>query len=337
MNDLLDNNADNLMSQNTPTPTVETPKIGEGRTPQYKPEIMRPFSILMMALGLCLLGQMVTAGAGLGLAHLGGFDFNQKLASLNVNSPMEDRNFIRGFLFLNHLFGFILPAIFTTLFAYKTLAVSYLKLTKLPDFLTTALAFGLLVVSVPLVQYSYLINKMLPLPQWMRGLEQDTSKMLEAIITKEHWYEAVINVVLIGVIPAIGEEMMFRGILQQQLGRIFRNEHVTVWLSAAIFSAIHFQFEGFLARMILGALLGYLFVWTRNLWVPMIVHLLNNGLQIIVMYAANIKPEEMEKMGGDDKMTWWMAAISLILVVYVAMLIKEKHPQTDGSTPLAEI
>jgi uncharacterized protein len=69
-------------------------------------------------------------------------------------------------------------------------------------------------------------------------------------------------------------------------------------------------------------LLGYLFVWTRNLWVPMIVHLLNNGLQIIFMYAANIKPSEMDKMGGEDKMTWWMALISLGLVIYIAGLIK---------------
>jgi uncharacterized protein len=321
MNDLLDNNPDNFLSENTPTPAVETP-------PQYEPETMHPLSVLLMCFGFFFIGQLITGGISLGLAHLGGFDFNQKLAGLSMNSPIEDRNFIRGVLFINHVFGFILPAIFTAILVYKKLAVNYLKLNKLPDLANTGLAFLLLVVSVPLVQYSYLINKMIPLPQWMHGLEQDTSKMLEAIITKEYWYEAVINVLLIAVVPAIGEEMMFRGVLQQQLGRIFKNEHVMVWLSAAIFSAIHMQFEGFLARMILGALLGYLFVWTRNLWVPMIVHLLNNGLQIIVMYAANIKPEEMEKMGGDDKMTWWMALISLGFVIGVAKLIKDRNRST---------
>jgi uncharacterized protein len=117
--------------------------------------------------------------------------------------------------------------------------------------------------------------------------------------------------------------MMFRGILQQQIGRLLKNEHVMVWLSAAIFSAIHFQFEGFFARMILGAILGYLFVWTRNLWIPMIVHLLNNSIQVIAIYAANIKPSEMDKMGGEDQMTWWMALISLILVIFVGNLIRK--------------
>lgn len=323
----LDPNLNNSLSQNEENAPVETPVATAERTPQYKPETMRPLAVLMVCFGFFIIGNLITGGISIGLAQLGGFEFSQKLANLSANSPIDDRNFIRCILFLNHVFSFILPAIFTTIFVYKNLAVKYLKLDKFPHLITTGLAFLLLVVSVPLVQYSYLLNKMIPLPQWMHGLEQDTSKMLEAIITKEYWYEAVVNVLLIGAIPAIGEEMMFRGILQQQLGRIFRNEHVMVWLSAAIFSAIHMQFEGFLARMILGALLGYLFVWTRNLWVPMIVHLLNNGLQIVVMYAANIKPSEMEKMGDADKMTWWMALISLGLVVYVAGLIKKQVGQ----------
>ena len=116
--------------------------------------------------------------------------------------------------------------------------------------------------------------------------------------------------------------MVFRGILQQQIGRLLRNEHVTVWLSAAIFSAIHVQFEGFFARMILGALLGYVFIWTRNLWIPIVIHLLNNSLQIIMIYAMNVKPSEMDKIVAEDQMTWWMALISLILTLIVANLIK---------------
>ncbi len=317
MNELIDDNQDAFSSDNAPTTPVK-------EAPQYQTPEMHPIAVLMVCLAFFMVGNLLCGGIILILAKLEGLDFTQLLSSLNENSPIGSRNFIRMVLFLNHVFSFILPAIFTTLFVYKKLAVNYLKINKLPNLTTIGRAFLLLVVSIPLVQYSYLLNKMIPLPQWMKGMEQDTSRMLEAIITKEHWYEAVINVVLIGVIPAIGEEMLFRGILQQQIGRLLKNEHVMVWLSAAIFSAIHFQFEGFFARMILGALLGYLFVWTRNLWVPMIVHLLNNSIQVIAIYAANIKPSEMDKMGGEDKMTWWMALISLILVVIVGNLIKKE-------------
>jgi uncharacterized protein len=322
MNHLLDENQGN-----------DVPQMPVERTPQYTPAEMHPVSVLVVCAAFFLLGNLICGGIIIALAKMEGLDFTQFLSSLNSDSPVGSRNLIRAVLFLNHLFSFILPAIATVILVYKKLAVNYLKLEKLPDLMTVVRAFLLLVVSMPLVQYSYLVNKMLPLPQWMRGLEQDTSRMLEAIITKEHWYEAVINVVLIGVIPAIGEEMMFRGILQQQIGRLLKNEHVMVWLSAAIFSAIHMQFEGFLARMVLGALLGYLYVWTRNLWVPMIVHLLNNSLQIIAIYAANIKPSEMEKMGGEDKITWWMALISLFLVLFIANLIKKdnKEQVIEGS------
>ncbi len=307
-------------------------EVKEATPPQYAPEnqpqTRSPLAVILIAIGYFLMGNLLTGLISMVLAKLNGQDFNEFMQRLDGNSPVEDRNLIRSVLFMNHVFGFILPAIFTTMLVYKSEAVKYLKLEKLPNIRQVSLAFLLLIVSVPLVQYSYLLNKMVHLPKWMMDLEQDTSKMLEAIIKKDYWYESVLNVLLIGAVPAIGEEMMFRGILQQQLGRIFKNEHVMVWLSAAIFSAIHMQFEGFLARMVLGALLGYLFVWTRNLWVPMIVHLLNNSLQIIYVYAANITPSEMDKMGSEDKMTWWMALMSLILVVGIGNLIKEKKVES---------
>ncbi|MDZ7878119.1 MAG: CPBP family intramembrane glutamic endopeptidase [Saprospiraceae bacterium] len=324
MNEFSNPNSDNAQPSPLENAHCNASNIDE-TPPQYMGSETSPFSVIVMCFGFFIVGNLVAGGIAIGASKLYGFDFTTLLASLNEKSPLADRNFMRLTLFLNHLFGFIISAILTALYVYKNRAIEYFKLTKLPDFTSAGLSFLLLAVSIPLVQYVYWVNKMLPLPKWMLALEQDTSKTLEAVLTKEYWYEAVINVLLIGVVPAIGEELVFRGILQQQLGRIFKNEHVMVWLSAAIFSGIHMQFEGFLGRMILGALLAYSFVWTRNLWVPMIVHLLNNGLQVIAIYAANIKPSEMDKIGGDEKMTWWMALISLALVVSVAGLLKEKQ------------
>jgi uncharacterized protein len=328
MNPLLDDNADNYLSENshkTATTTAE-------QTPQYPSENMHPLAVLSVCAGFFILGNLICGGIILGLAKFQGIDFTQFMSGLDEKSAIGDRNFARTVLLLNHLFSFILPAIGTVIFVYKNREIKYLRLTKLPNFTTVQLAFLLLIFSVPLVQYSYLINKMLPLPQWMRGMEQDTSRMLEAILKKDYWYEAVLNVLLIGVIPAIGEELVFRGILQQQLEKLLKNEHLTVWVSAAIFSAIHMQFEGFFARMILGALLGYLFVWTRNLWIPMIVHLLNNSLQIIALYATNMKPEDMDKLSSEDKITWWMALISLILVVIIGYFIKEQQKKLPADS-----
>ena len=118
---------------------------------------------------------------------------------------------------------------------------------------------------------------------------------------------------------------MFRGVIQQQLGRILKNEHVTVWTSAFFFSAIHLQFQGFFARAILGALLGYLLIWSRNLWIPMIAHCFNNGIQIITLYVMDVKPSEMDKFGNADKMHWTVAGISLLGVLAIGKYIREKN------------
>ena len=261
----------------------------------------------------------------LGLAAAEGLDFNAVIKSLSENSPIGTRNFMRAVMLINHLFSFIIPSLLTGWIVYKNNIFAYFKLTKAPNIRIVILGFVFLVVSIPLVQYAYQVNKMLPLPEWMLEMESSTGNILEAIISKENFYEVIINVFLIAVIPGIGEELMFRGLIQQQFGRLLQNEHLTVWLAAAFFSAIHMQFQGFLARLILGALLGYLLVWSRNLWVPMIVHFLNNGLQVIMIYVMNIKPSEMDKIEQGEKIHWTMGVASLMLVLIVGKYISENH------------
>ena len=286
---------------------------------------LSPIVVLAIAFGMFILGNIIGSGLMMAMAKMEGLDFQTVLKSLTENSPVGTRNFMRMVMLINHLFSFIIPASLTAWIAYKNNIFKALRLQKLPKPSLIGLGFLMLVVSIPLVQYAYQVNKMIPLPQWMIDMENSTGNILEAIIAKENFYEIIVNVLLIAVIPAIGEEMMFRGIIQQQFGRLLKNEHITVWLSAAFFSAIHMQFQGFLARMILGALLGYLLIWTRSLWVPMIVHFLNNGLQVVAIYAMNIKPSDMQKIEEGDKMHWTMGLASLMLVIMVGKYIRDHY------------
>jgi uncharacterized protein len=295
---------------------------------------LKPVGVLATAFALFVAGNIIATVLMLGIAHFMGYNLNDILQNLSENAPVGDRNLTRAILFLNHLFAFILPAILTAIIAYKRLSTKYLRLDRAPNWTVLLASLMWLVASTPVVQYAYKLGKMLPLPQWMRGLEQDTSRMLEGIIMKDHWYEAVVNVILIGVIPGLGEEMMFRGVIQQQFGRFLKNEHVQVWLAAAFFSAIHLQFEGFWARMILGALLGYMLVWSRNLWIPIIVHALNNGLQVIAIYVMNIKPSEMDKIGNGDDIPVWGAILSLVFVVGIGFSLKK---MTEGQQMTQEL
>ena len=305
--------------------------------PQYNTDIhtsnlsFRPKSdysaiaVIAICFAFFVIGNIIGSGIMLAMAKANGIDLASIISSVNENSPIGDRNFMRATLFLNHIFSFILPALTTVIFAYKKLWINYLRLDKKPMLESILLGIAWFVVSVPFIQLAYQLNQKLPLPQWMLNLENNTSNLLEGIIAQNNFYEIVINILLIGVIPAIGEEMMFRGIIQQQIGRLLKNEHVVVWVSAAIFSAIHMQFQGFFARMLLGSLLGYMFIWTKSLWVPMVLHLLNNGIQVVSIYALGIKPSEMDKMTDADKMPWWFGLISLGLAIRLGIYIQKRH------------
>lgn len=89
---------------------------------------------------------------------------------------------------------------------------------------------------------------------------------------------------VIAVLPAIGEELVFRGMIQNYLLKATRNPHVSIWIAAFLFSAIHFQFFGFLPRLALGALFGYLYLWSGNIWIAIIAHFVNNGFSVIAIY-----------------------------------------------------
>lgn len=118
----------------------------------------------------------------------------------------------------------------------------------------------------------------------LRSLEDNAGEMTKSITTFYSWKHLILGLIIIGVIPAIGEELVFRGLLQNIMLRITKNPHVAILLSAVIFSAIHMQFFGFVPRVFLGALLGYMYFWSRNIWVSIWGHFINNGGTVLLMY-----------------------------------------------------
>lgn len=132
------------------------------------------------------------------------------------------------------------------------------------------------------------------------------------------------NLVIIAILPGIGEELIFRGIIQKQIGLMLRNPIVAIWISAIIFSAIHLQFEGFLPRMVLGIVLGYLYHWTGNLWVPMLAHAFNNGIQIVLIYATGMDVTTFDEKSS-DQLQWWMLPISIAVMYFISTAIHKNR------------
>lgn len=125
------------------------------------------------------------------------------------------------------------------------------------------------------------------LEEWMQSLEEAAQTATERMLNTSTLGGLLLNLLVIAMIPAIGEELTFRGVLQQSLTRGMKNPHVAILLSAAIFSFIHFQFYGFLPRMFLGVLLGYLFYTTGSLWTSIAMHFVNNGTAVVLYYLNN--------------------------------------------------
>ena len=126
-----------------------------------------------------------------------------------------------------------------------------------------------------------------PLEAWMREAEDMATQLQERFLSGTSYLDLFVNIVVMAVTPAICEELLFRGVIQNQLEKWFKNAHVAVWVAAIIFSAIHFQFYGFFPRMILGAALGYLLVYGKSLWLPIVAHCVNNSLAVIAAWGAN--------------------------------------------------
>lgn len=127
-------------------------------------------------------------------------------------------------------------------------------------------------------------ESMSDIEQMMRSMEDAAMETTELLLSGSTPAAFILNLVIVAGMAAVSEELFFRGALQQFLMEKFRNGHAAVWLTALLFSMVHLQFYGFLPRMILGALLGYLFLYTQNLWIPVIFHFINNATVIVLHY-----------------------------------------------------
>jgi membrane protease YdiL (CAAX protease family) len=119
---------------------------------------------------------------------------------------------------------------------------------------------------------------------WAREREDAATVFTEFLTKFDSPVQLVIAMIVIAVLPAIGEEVVFRGMIQNELFRGTRNMHLSIWISAILFSAMHFQFFGFVPRVFLGALFGYLYYWSGSLMMAIVAHFVNNGISVIAMY-----------------------------------------------------
>jgi membrane protease YdiL (CAAX protease family) len=160
---------------------------------------------------------------------------------------------------------------------------------------------------------------------WAREKEELAATFTKFITTFASPGEFLIGLFVIAILPAIGEEFAFRGWLQPAIQKVSGNPHVAIWVSAFLFSALHMQFFGFVPRMLLGGLFGYLMYWSNNLWIPIAAHFVNNGLSVLMIYLHQIGTVEMNVESTDALP--WMYVIP-VTVIFVGLMIQLKKQLT---------
>ena len=189
---------------------------------------------------------------------------------------------------LQDILVFIMPAILLAVICYRQ-PWQFLEVDHAPQWQAIVLVAMVWAVSLPALNWVVDWNQNLHLPasmaaleQAMRNAEAAMEQMTKDLLSTEAFGQMLVAFVVVGVMAGLSEELIFRGALMGIMRRGRANIHVVIWVVAIVFSAIHFQFLGFVPRMLLGAWFGYLLVWTRSLWVPILAHTLNNGMVVIM-------------------------------------------------------
>ena len=132
----------------------------------------------------------------------------------------------------------------------------------------------------------------------------------------------VVNLIIIALLAAVGEELLFRGVILQLFVEWFKNKHLAIIISAILFSAMHIQFYGFLPRMILGILFGYIFIWSGSLWIPILLHFIFNGITVVAAYLFHkgLIQTDVESFGVTENaflvLSSFLLIILLLFVIY---------------------
>ena len=230
---------------------------------------------------------------GLGLLLIIGGHTLETIQSIESMSK-ADINLYKGIQIFSSIGIFVIPAM---IFSYLKTgnSLQYLQWKKNIEVNPTIFSVFIMVVAFPILLVLMIGNQAMVLPDFLQGLEswmkeqeEQLAGLTEAFLRMDGFGDFLLNLLMIAIIPAIGEEMLFRGGLQKLLQDWTQKPHLAIFISAAIFSAIHVQFYGFVPRMVIGMLLGYLFYWSGNLWYPIIGHFINNGVQVVAVYAGQI-------------------------------------------------
>jgi membrane protease YdiL (CAAX protease family) len=264
------------------------------------------FERLFILLALIIIGLIL--GTVIGLAYV-----------FITKSNPQDLNSLRFMQISSQLFTFVFPPIaYAFLVKEKPVNALGLKNVKILWFLIgTAMIFAIMPLNSILAEWNAglkLPESLSALEQMIKDMQESASAMIEKFVSVDTIGGLMLNLFMIAGLAALGEELLFRSIIQTSLIKICKNAHAGILIASAIFSFIHLEFYGFVPRLILGMLLGYMFYFSGSIWVPMLMHFLNNGTVVLIYFLNN------KDITNIDVDTFGQTSIPILIVSIVVMI-----------------
>ena len=235
----------------------------------------------------------------------------------NIVSVVKANNDFLAFYYLqipSTIFSFLLPA----------LIFAYLKDKNIKQYTQTNVLFPTyLLILIPLLLYSFyigmvypsfFINKYMYWSDWLKSYQDEYKYITDNMMKNISTQNLILCLITVAILPAVCEEFLFRGTLQKMFSEKM-NIHIAVLLSSVVFSLIHFDFSGFLPRILLGMFLGYLFYYSGSLWTSIFAHALNNGSQVVFMYLNNKGIYKIDVDNPEMPAIWEILAYSVVFIV----------------------
>jgi len=289
---------------------------------------MSPGKQLLAALILILIVFVIAYPVFLLAGWLAGVDMNAMEGALAGSGVSQGS--LKYLQASQHISLFILP-VFVWSYFYGQGLTGFTGLNKLPrpEHITLVIILSLLLF--PVNSYTAYLNSGMEIAEWLGGLEdwirlkeEQGESLTGLMIASDSVPVMMLNLLVLAIIPAIGEELFFRGLLQRQLKLIIGWPNLTVFITAVLFSALHFQFYGFLPRFILGLVYGYLFLWSGSVWLPIIAHMINNAAPVILTYFygwEKVSGEALDKVAERPIFPALSMIAVFLLMIYAARIL----------------
>ncbi len=242
----------------------------------------------LLILGLCFIVGNV---ALILLAVAGGLPLEEGLDIFGAVADPAMRPYIKTGIGLNHLIIFTVSSV---LFAYWLRGRNWKNYFFTRDLdISLLMSFVLLLIcAYPLVGASAAVFENV---EWASQIDESSMDALMKMLQMDGPMDLLVNLIIVALLPAIGEELLFRGVIQKELVAKIENHHLAIITASVIFSGIHLQVQGFLPKFFIGLILGYAYYWTKSIWYPMILHFINNATQTLILFFIGDEMETMQE------------------------------------------